>query len=64
MSNPNPNQKTRFKQIGKEPLDKKSIGLRLPVGVEATVRELSGGQLSEWIREAIAEKLEREQKSA
>lgn len=43
-----------------EPLAKKIIGVRLPVSMDATVRELAGDDLSEWIREAIAEKLARE----
>lgn len=34
---------------------------RLPVSIDTTVRELAGDELSNWIREAIAEKLEREQ---
>ncbi len=34
---------------------------RLPVSVDTTVRELAGDDLSSWIREAISEKLEREQ---
>lgn len=29
--------------------------------VDTAVRELAGDELSDWIREAIAEKLEREQ---
>lgn len=64
MSNPNPNQKTRFKQAGREPLSRKAIGVRLPVSIDTALRELAGDELSEWIRQAIAEKLEREQKSA
>lgn len=34
---------------------------RLPVSVDIALRELAGDELSDWIREAIAEKLEREQ---
>ncbi len=60
MSNPNPNVSTRFKQAGKVPLAKKAIGVRLPIDIDATVREVAGEDLSEWIREAIAEKLARE----
>ena len=36
---------------------------RLPVSIDTTVRELAGDELSNWIREAITEKLEREQQS-
>ena len=38
------------------------MGVRLPVDMDATVRELAGDDLAAWIRCAIAEKLEREQK--
>ncbi len=61
MSNPNPNRATRFAQVGKEPLAKKAVTARLPVSIDKTVRELAGDDLSNWIREAIREKLEREQ---
>lgn len=45
-----------------EPLAKKVIGVRLPVTMDALVREVAGEDLSNWIRNAIAEKLEREQR--
>ncbi len=60
MSNSNPNAATRFKQVGSVPLAKKAISVRLPVDIDATVREVAGKDLSQWIREAIAEKLARE----
>lgn len=53
---------TRYKQVGTEPMAKKVIGVRLPVSMDASVRELAGDDLSQWIREAIAEKLARETK--
>lgn len=53
---------TRYKQVGTEPMAKKVIGVRLPVSMDAAVRELAGDDLSQWIREAIAEKLARETK--
>ncbi len=53
---------TRFKQVGTEPMAKKVIGVRLPASMDASVRELAGDDLSQWIREAIAEKLARETK--
>lgn len=37
------------------------MGVRLPIDMDATVRELAGDDLAAWIRCAIAEKLEREQ---
>lgn len=64
MSNPNPNQETRFKKSGKPTLAKKIIGVRLPPEMDTIVRSVAGDDLSRWIREAIAEKLEREQQSA
>ena len=49
-----------FQVKGSEPLAKKAVMARLPVSMDAMVRELAGDDLSEWIREAIAEKIERE----
>ncbi len=53
--------KGHFQVKGSEPLAKKPVMARLPVSIDTTVRELAGDELSNWIREAIAEKLEREQ---
>lgn len=50
-----------FQVQGKEPLAKKPVMARLPVSIDKALRELAGDELSDWIREAIAEKLEREQ---
>lgn len=50
-----------FQVKGSEPLAKKAVMARLPVSIDAAVRELAGDELSDWVREAIAEKLEREQ---
>ena len=50
-----------FPVAGAEPVAKKMIGLRLPASMDAVVREVAGDDLTSWIREAIAEKLEREQ---
>lgn len=61
MANPNPSPATRIPQINVEPLAQKIIGVRLPVKMDALVREIAGKNLSSWVREAIAEKLEREQ---
>ena len=46
----------------KEPVDSKPIALRLPRSLEAELREHAGDALAPWIREAIAEKLEREKR--
>lgn len=50
-----------FQRQGIEPLAKKPVMARLPVSIDTTVRELAGDNLSDWLRSAIAEKLEREQ---
>ncbi len=54
--------KGHFQVKGSEPLAKKPVMARLPVSIDTTVRELAGDELSNWIREAIAEKLERDLK--
>ncbi len=50
-----------FKIQGQEPVAKKPVTVKLPVSMDEEVRRLAGDDLSNWIREAIAEKLEREQ---
>lgn len=47
-----------------EPLNKNTIGLRLPPTMEEEVRRIAGKDLSAWIRDAIARKLEEEQNKA
>jgi hypothetical protein len=51
----------KFKSPNSTPLARKVMGVRLPIDMDATVRELAGDDLAAWIRCAIAEKLEREQ---
>ena len=51
-----------FSSPNPEPLERKVIAVRLPVSVGPVVRKLAGNDLSAWVREAIAEKLERELK--
>ena len=51
-----------FQVKGSEPLAKKPVMARLPISVDTALRELAGDDLSNWIREAIAEKLDRELK--
>jgi hypothetical protein len=49
-----------FTVVGKEPLSKKILAVRLPESLDAQARQVAGDDLSGWLREAIAEKLERE----
>lgn len=46
----------------REPVDSKPITVRLPRSLEAELRQYAGDALAPWIREAIAEKLEREKR--
>lgn len=53
---------TRFKpQYGDKAMSRKPIGVLLPMELDTFVRSLPNK--SEWVREAIAEKYEREVKS-
>lgn len=47
-----------FTVQGKEPLAKRTIGVRLPESVDAEMREEIGDELSDWVRQAILEKWE------
>ena len=49
-----------FSVKGSEPLSKNALHVRLPESRDVEVRELAGDRLSEWLREAIIEKIERE----
>lgn len=40
---------------------KKAVMARLPISMDEAVRKIAGDDLSDWLREAVAEKLEREQ---
>jgi len=46
---------------GTEPVAKLALAVKLPISMDAAVRERAQGNLSAWLKEAIAEKLEREQ---
>lgn len=52
------NPETYFKSGCQGQIAKKSIGVKLPVELDEFVRSLPNK--SEWVREAIAEKYERE----
>jgi hypothetical protein len=49
---------TRFQQQGDVPMAKQPITVRLPEDIDAIVRALPNR--TEWLREAIMEKLDRE----
>lgn len=55
---------TRFKSSIDGELAEKPIAVRLQRAVDAAVRAMPSSERSEWLRSAIAEKLEREQQSA
>ncbi len=54
----------KFCLVASEPISKKQIGVRLPVSMEEKLRQIAGKDMSAWVREAIAEKLEREQQAS
>lgn len=56
MSNPNP--KYKLKQIYDKPVAEYPVAVKLPVDLDAYVRSLPNK--SEWLREAVAEKYQRE----
>ena len=49
-----------FKIAGPEPLSRNVLAVRLPESLDAKVREIARDDISGWLRQAIAEKLERE----
>jgi hypothetical protein len=53
-----------FQLKGAEPLAKKAVMARLPVSMDAAVREIAGDDLSDWIRQAITKKLERDKQAS
>jgi hypothetical protein len=63
MANPNPVSPpafvaARFSRVGDEPMAKTNIQVRLPESVDGVIRRLPNR--SEFIRAAIAEKLQRD----
>lgn len=61
MSKPrNTTGKGYFSVKGSEPLAKRAISVRLPESLDAELRQTVGGDLSDWLRRVIAEKLEEE----
>lgn len=59
MKQPKDPKTGRFCPTNSEPLGKR-IGIRLPASTENRVRQVAGKDLSDWVREAIEEKLARE----
>lgn len=58
----NPNPKQKLKPLyGDEPLAEKSLSVRLNIKIDKFVRSLPNR--TEWLRDAIAEKYQREIKS-
>lgn len=61
---------TRDQETGKyrssypQGLDPKPLVVKVFPGTKEKIKKLAGSDLSEWVREAIAEKLEREQRVA
>lgn len=60
MKQPRNDKTGKFRSLNPEPLGKKIVGIRLSPSMEAEVRQIAGDDLSQWIRQAIAEKLARE----
>ena len=54
------NEKTRFVRTSATPLAKSPVSVFLPLEIDEFVRALPNR--TEWLREAIAEKVEREQR--
>ncbi len=52
-----------FEVQGSEPVAKKPLTVKLPVSMDARLREVAKDGLADWVRAAIAEKLEREMMS-
>ncbi len=51
-----------FIPAGNEPIDSPNVQLRMPMSLYNSLKEACGGKFAPWIREAIAEKLERDAK--
>ena len=60
---------TRDQETGKyrssypQGLDPKPLVVKVFPGTKEQIKKLAGSDLSEWVRQAIAEKLEREQQA-
>ncbi|MBH8564461.1 hypothetical protein I8748_20125 [Nostoc sp. CENA67] len=49
-----------FVSAGDEPIDSPVVGLRMTKSMYSKVEALAGRKKADWIRQAIAEKLERD----
>ena len=58
-----PRVKGKFGSPYREPRGE-PIALRLEKSLDEAVREVAGNNLKDWVRQAIAEKLEREQQAS
>lgn len=58
MPKGNPNPKQKLKQLYDKPVAERPVAVKLPQDLDAYVRSLPNK--SEWLREAIAEKRERD----
>lgn len=52
--------KTRFKPIGKKPLSRRIVGVRVEPEIESALNCLPHAQRSEWLRRVISEAVRRE----
>lgn len=59
---PNPNPTYKMKPVYEEPMAEKPLSVRVTAVVDAYVR--SQPSMTQWLREAIAEKYERDQSQA
>jgi hypothetical protein len=59
MGRGNPNPKHKYTSPYSEPMSDRTIGVRLPLRLDAQVRSLPNR--TEWLRRVIEEALEREQ---
>lgn len=62
---PTRNQETgKFCSALPEALDPKPINVKLPPSMKRSLKKNAGSDISAWVREAIAEKLQREENRA
>ncbi|KJH70759.1 hypothetical protein [Aliterella atlantica] len=62
MGRGNPNPKHKYVSPNPEPMSERTIGVRLPLELDAYVRSLPNR--TEWLRRVIAEAIEQEKSQA